>query len=76
MEEILHQLIGSSSHFLCFFSTSQVVCRISSINSIITYTSPTPADPMKKGVVTKKDHQLEMGVNQTYGKTSKSSICP
>ena len=37
MEEILHQLIGSFSHYLQCFLTSQVVSRISSINSSISF---------------------------------------
>ena len=35
MEEILHRFIGSLSHYLQGVLTSQVVSRISSINSII-----------------------------------------
>jgi len=35
MEEILHQLVGRLSHSLQGFYTSQVVSRISFINSII-----------------------------------------
>ena len=35
MEEILHKVIGSLSHYLQGFFSSQVVSRISSINSII-----------------------------------------
>ena len=34
MEDILHQLVGSLSHYLQGFHTSQVVQDFSSINSI------------------------------------------
>ena len=34
MEEMLHQLIGSLSHYVQAFDRSQVVGRISAINSI------------------------------------------
>ena len=37
MDEILHQLISSLSHYVQGFYTSQVVSRISSINSMLVY---------------------------------------